>query len=159
MATILRNICILSMLIIMSVVFSTAAVAASAKANFKQLILPLNCVFQQVNDGTGTIIYLTPAACGQLVHPPPGTPSSPAELQVSQQFNPSRAVFFVPVYNSRSNGQLLIAMHLPYQPIATVTSETTNKKATPSIGFILTFIIIGALLSIGLVVTLIFVRF
>jgi hypothetical protein len=60
---------------------------------FKQQILPFDCVFETVNDGSGTINYLTPAECGQIIPPDdtgtggssggnsgggtPATPSSP----------------------------------------------------------------------------------
>jgi hypothetical protein len=35
----------------------------------KQQILPIDCVFETVNDGSGTIHYLTPAECGQIIPP------------------------------------------------------------------------------------------
>ncbi|GEM_PF-2270978 len=51
--------------------------AAAEHATFKQQILPLSCVFEVVNDGLGTINYITPQACGQVVQPPtpPSTPT------------------------------------------------------------------------------------
>lgn len=48
-----------------------AAPAQAATTTFSQKILPLNCVFQEVNDGTGTLIYLTPQECGVILTPPP----------------------------------------------------------------------------------------
>jgi hypothetical protein len=51
----------------LAICFSTTAYAESA--TFKQQILPLNCVFEEVNDGLGTLLYLTPAECGQIITP------------------------------------------------------------------------------------------
>lgn len=41
-------------------------------------ILPLNCVFEVINDGSNNISYLTPAACWRYFDPPlPGEPTTP----------------------------------------------------------------------------------
>jgi hypothetical protein len=51
-------------------VFATVSGQASAEhATLKQQILPIDCVFETVNDGSGTIHYLTPAECGQIIPP------------------------------------------------------------------------------------------
>jgi hypothetical protein len=42
---------------------------AAKHTTFKQLILPIDCQFQVVANGLGTVVYLTPEACGQV--PPP----------------------------------------------------------------------------------------
>jgi len=46
---------------------STAS--ASTKVRFKQIIAPLNCLFDEVNDGTGAVVYLTPETCGTMIRP------------------------------------------------------------------------------------------
>lgn len=102
--------------------------ALAVHATFKQQIVPMNCVFQQVNDGTGTIIYLTPKECGVIVNPPPGSKPSLAEQQVQQQFNPNRAIFFVTMPKNKSNkntnkGQIL-------QPIATIPNGGISQSYT-----------------------------
>lgn len=105
--------------------FSIPAFAVNAK--FKQLIVPMDCVFQQVNDGTGTVIYLTPAACGQIVTPPPSNTPAPTQQQVQQQFNPNRTVFFVPkvgVHPSQGQANEI----LPWQPIATIGKQQSNNQ-------------------------------
>jgi hypothetical protein len=47
--------------------------AQATTTNFSQKILPLDCIFQEVNDGTGTLIYLTPEECGVILTPPPAS--------------------------------------------------------------------------------------
>lgn len=43
----------------------------AADTTFTQKILPMDCVFETVNDGTGTLYYVTPEACGVVVNQPP----------------------------------------------------------------------------------------
>ncbi len=56
---------------------------ASSRVRMKQLIVPLNCLFDEVNDGSGAVVYLTPETCGTLVRPqqPTPTPSAPTQPQ------------------------------------------------------------------------------
>lgn len=54
--------------LLFSVVF--ASTVQAKQTTFKQQILPLDCVFETVNDGLGTVHYLTPAECGQIIPPP-----------------------------------------------------------------------------------------
>lgn len=54
-----------------SLVIPGAYVFAST-TSFKQQILPLHCIFQTIDDGTGTLYYVTPKACGVLINPAPG---------------------------------------------------------------------------------------
>lgn len=46
-----------------------SAATTTQRAKFTQKILPLTCVYQEVNDGLGTLIYLTPADCGIIDKP------------------------------------------------------------------------------------------
>lgn len=55
--------------------------------NFTQRILPLNCVFETVNDGTGTVRYLTPTECGVIFQTYGFSPGS----SVPQNTHTSRA--------------------------------------------------------------------
>lgn len=60
--------------VLLMVVFSGALLANDASAvngKLKQQILPLDCIYEEVNDGTGTLIYLTPEECGQIPDPEP----------------------------------------------------------------------------------------
>ena len=73
-----------------------AVPAAAEQATFKQKILPANCVFETVNDGTGTIRYLTPSTCWQFVpqfftFPPAAKPSDQGQANAFGQraVNPS----------------------------------------------------------------------
>ncbi len=62
--------------------FPLLAFAPSAQAingNLRQQILPLECIFQVVNDGSNTIIYITPDECGVVVPPDPVDPIDPIE--------------------------------------------------------------------------------
>jgi hypothetical protein len=43
------------------------AVASAEDTDFTQRILPLDCQFEEVNDGLGTLHYLTPAECGVFI--------------------------------------------------------------------------------------------
>lgn len=51
----------------------TASHSLAEDTTFTQKILPLDCVFETVNDGTGTLHYLTPAQCGIIIGTPPDT--------------------------------------------------------------------------------------
>lgn len=53
-----------------------AVVAQAATTDFRQQILPMHCIFQIIDSGTGTLRYLTPVTCGQIV--PPANPGSSA---------------------------------------------------------------------------------
>ena len=48
---------------LLSMLFATAQTHA-LQDEFTQRILPLNCVFTVVNNGTGQLVYVTPQACG-----------------------------------------------------------------------------------------------
>jgi hypothetical protein len=100
------------------------SVAHAETTNFTQQILPLNCVFETVNNGTGTIHYLTPAACGQVVHP-----------MLTPGFNASAK----PSDKARANafGQRAANVHLFQPKASTVTGidipiEGQPDQATPS---------------------------
>lgn len=43
--------------------------AASTRTRFKQIIAPLHCLFDEVNDGSGAVVYVTPETCGTVVQP------------------------------------------------------------------------------------------
>lgn len=47
----------------------TPVASASTKVRFKQIIAPLNCLFDEVNDGSGAVVYLTPETCGTVIQP------------------------------------------------------------------------------------------
>ncbi len=57
------------MIVVGGLCFPAARVLA-ATTSFKQQILPLHCIFQTVDDGTGTLYYVTPKACGVVETPP-----------------------------------------------------------------------------------------
>ena len=131
--------------------FGGSALAETSK--LKQQILPLDCVFQTVNDGSGTLIYLTPTECGQVITPPdpdPGgggtnPPVNPGS-NTGGQGTPPRAVIttintgsaivqvpFVAVSNTdaaRLRQILGSVQYLPYEPLAQIreSSSSTNEN-------------------------------
>lgn len=69
--------------------FCFGAIPVHAEStNFKQQIFPLNCVFEVINDGLGTIHFLTPKECGVIIPSPPVTPSQPAVPSPTNQQTP-----------------------------------------------------------------------
>ena len=58
---------LLYLVILLSAIITQSLTTPSVhgvNATLKQEILPLDCVFDTVNDGSNTIIYLTPIECG-----------------------------------------------------------------------------------------------
>jgi hypothetical protein len=107
----------LLIMITTAIVFLSPIVAYAASTTLKQKVLPLNCVFQEVNDGLGTLYYLTPEECGVVAQPPsnPGnTTGSNGQVYYRVPFvlpyNPNQSVV-VPA-NSQSG--------LPWQPLVAV---------------------------------------
>jgi hypothetical protein len=72
-----RFLIIMAGILVLAIGFGAKADAESA--TFKQQILPLNCVFEDINDGLGTLHYLTPAECGQIIPPPPPVDTGPPD--------------------------------------------------------------------------------
>jgi hypothetical protein len=76
---------LLAMAILGTLVFHPA-LAQAAQPTLKQQILPLECVFETVNDGLGTIHYLTPTECGVVL--PPASSGSQTNSSVTPQSTP-----------------------------------------------------------------------
>jgi len=53
--------------IIIGVMFSLSGAASARDTELRINILPMDCVFEVINDGTQEIIYLTPDECGVLI--------------------------------------------------------------------------------------------
>ncbi len=112
----------------------TARQAGAVSApSFSQRILPLNCVFQTINDGTGTLYYLTPAACGVIETNPSsnsitGLPSvSAAAPEVNAQ-GYSAPSSYAPIPNDGA-GNPVTSSSFPWRPISTRIQAST--KTTP----------------------------
>lgn len=75
--------------------------AAAEHTTFRQQILPLNCVFEVVNDGLGTINYITPGACGQVVQPPQPSNKPPANPSNTPQ--PTAPITNIPTPSDTPN--------------------------------------------------------
>ncbi len=64
-------------LVFIAILVLPATALALGNTDLKVQILPLDCLFEVVNDGSNTIHYLTPAECGQLTPPPPNPAPAP----------------------------------------------------------------------------------
>lgn len=85
-------------------------VSASTRVRMKQLIVPLNCLFDEVNDGSGAVVYLTPETCGTLVRQQPAT-SAPASVAQPQPVPPeyySGSTYLDSYGGSSQNGYMLV---------------------------------------------------
>jgi hypothetical protein len=60
-------------------VWTPSFVRAASQSKLKLQVVPMNCQFEVVNDGSNDIVYLTPAECGQAVPTPdnPGQATDP----------------------------------------------------------------------------------
>jgi len=83
--------------------FAPASPAGATDTSFKQRILPLNCVFQTIDAGTGTLFYVTPEACGALVTPPT---NSPVQSAADNSGSKSNAAAKQPTSTSPSSGAI-----------------------------------------------------
>ncbi len=143
----MRKLLFATVLISIALASIGSATHAAPTPSLKQQILPLECVFQEVNDGTGTLIYLTPIECGQPIIPPddgddgggegetPTTPDTPSIPTVITVINTGSAVVqipFVPVINTEPSRLSLVlgsAQYLPYAPLANVKDESSQEQA------------------------------
>lgn len=97
--------------------------ASAANTSLTQKILPLNCVFQIINDGTGTIYYITPRACGVVMPTPPTDhtiPNPPVDTPIITPDNPTRTGGFITL-TENSNSILPTSVVSSSQPIYSMT--------------------------------------
>lgn len=106
------------------------AQAYSLDADITQEIVPLDCVFQIVNDGSGTVIYLTPNECGHPLPPDPETPPTPTpQPTIITVVDTGRGIVqipFVPVAGSQPSRLSQVLGSTPYlqfSPLASVESR------------------------------------
>ena len=114
--------------------------ARAVNGTLKQQILPLDCVYQIVNDGTGTIVYLTPSECGVLPQPTVNMPSIPATPttggeQVITIVDSGSAIFeipFVPVSSNPTNTtpSNAVVAGVQFLPHESLTDVDDNKTQT-----------------------------
>jgi hypothetical protein len=133
--------------------------------NLQQRILPLECVFEVVNDGSNTITYLTPEACGIIIPPDPepetdpNQPNSPTTPVGGVILPPTRiqtgtGIIQTPglVIPNSQNG-LRAARELPFEPVAVLQSseEAFASSQTASTSVIVVAVVIG-LAALGLII-------
>lgn len=103
------------------------ATAYAADTRLGQKILPINCVFEEVNDGLGSLYYLTPQECGAITSPSqnvqPAGPSDPVYAS-EPAYNPTRSLA----------DSLTVRAVLPWQPIVAVVQGdgTVAVQSRPS---------------------------
>lgn len=97
------------------------ATVYAANDQLRQKILPLNCVFEEVNDGLGSLYYFTPQACGVVVQPP---------QSVAQQSSQERPAYVPHLFVEQDHatnkplvGSLNVRAVLPWQPIVAVVQS------------------------------------
>lgn len=67
----------------MTALLGAGSASAAKQPSLTQQILPLNCIFNVVDQGTQELVYLTPEECGQAVPPvDPPTPTDPSQPQL-----------------------------------------------------------------------------
>ena len=151
--------------------------ALAAPGSIRQNIFPLECVFQVVNDGSNTVIYITPDECNSIfppdpepvdpedpdTEPNPTDPTSPAN-----PVDPGDTTFIPPTRIQTGTGIIQTpgiripssfeaAQQLPFEPVAVLQSV---EEAQASQGFTATSTVIAAvvvaLTAIGLIILIAF---
>lgn len=136
-----------------------------------QQILPLECVFQVVNDGSNTVIYITPEECGQL--PPPDPDPEPEEPSVPDQppIQPTRPVRQVVTRIETGSGIIqtpglvipnglygaAAGRELPYSPTANYEGVEAARDTQTLIASESTLIGVGVVGAIALLLILLIV--
>lgn len=64
--------------LLLIVLLITSPARASSDTQLELKVLPMDCIFEIVDDGTGEIIYLTPEECEQFIDPPPDSSPPPS---------------------------------------------------------------------------------
>lgn len=105
-----------------------AASAVPAKAT--QQIFPLDCVFEIVNDGTGTIIYHTPEECSKIPPPDPDPePETPVDpVDPVDPVSPIPPITIPGVVTIIDNGTRIRVIQIPVSP----SNGVTPSPASPS---------------------------
>ena len=145
--------------------------ASATDGDIYQRILPLECVFQIVNDGSNTIIYVTPEECGVVIPPDPDpepepeepenpvNPTTPEIPDGSTVLPPTRIQTGTGIIQTPGlvipNGPLGFeaARELPFEPVAVLQSseevEASTRIANVSAG--VAAVIVG-LAALGLII-------
>lgn len=135
--------------------------------NFQQRILPLECVFEVVNDGSNTITYLTPEACGIIIPPDPDPDPETNPNQPNSPTTPVGGIILPPtriqtgtgiiqtpglVIPNTQNG-LQAARELPFEPVAVLQSseEALVSSQSASTSVVVVAVVIG-LAALGLII-------
>ena len=117
--------CVLVLLTFGSALWLLVGHSAGLDVTFNQKILPLNCIFETVDAGTGLLYYVTPAECGVLVTPSAsnGQPASSQGRVIGPLPFGTTSVGVAP--NSRA-----ILVPGGWQPLASLQNGTVGKVQT-----------------------------
>jgi len=129
----MKRVILASIAMIAGVAIIDAASVVAAGTSLQQKILPMNCVFETVNDGTSTLRYLTPAECGVVASQPSadglGLSSQPAGLPGNGgPYEPRRPVFFMPNAANSTDKTANTALRLPWRPIVDVAPQNIEQS-------------------------------
>ena len=137
-----------------NLIATIATGSTAAATTFGQRILPMDCVFETINDGTGTLHYLTPAACGVVVTPSPSEPDIPIlSPQPNLNFSTGTASPTTPI-PAHSNTS---TVQLPWQQVVTQDAGKAHPAfSSPShvSGVVIASTAVGIVAVIALVIFL-----
>lgn len=122
--------------------------AHAAGPTFGQKILPLDCIFETVADGTGTLRYLTPAECGVLI-PTPVTPAGPVAAGSEGVVSPQNTAVQPETGSAAPDSR--VAVPPDWRPLAQVKGAA-DKKSTVKGDRSTTGIVVLALLAVLLLI-------
>jgi len=137
---------------------STKAISGT----LRQQILPLNCVFQTINVGTGLLYYVTPEECGVIVPPNPAQPNpditqgtTPPAQQNEQLPAPFR---ILSPYNISTQNRITTGYTYPWQPLANAGSaiiqEAKQSDSPPNSPPVAGILAVAAILLIIIIIIL-----
>lgn len=110
--------------VIMSAFLLYGSVAVAETTNFRQQVLPIDCVYEVVNVGTQQLRYITPETCP--IDPGPPVVTEPVEPQiVTDSTNGNGGIGSArPIWNYRP----LVSVVRPVPESAQANQSTTNNQ-------------------------------
>ena len=149
----------------------------AAPSSLRQNIFPLDCVFQIVNDGSNTVVYITPDECSVIFPPDPDPedpvdpvdptdPTNPVTPNPSTPNTPDGGSFIPPTRiqtgiiqtpGIRIPSGFEAAQQLPFEPIAVLQSveEAQVAKGFTATSTVIAAVVVG-LTAIGLIILIAF---
>lgn len=132
----MKKLLLIPAILTLCVLASSTASAFDLDADLTQEILPLECVFQIVNDGSGTVLYLTPTECGHPLppdpetHGPKPTPQKPTVITTIETGNGVVQIPFVPVTGSQPSRLSQVLGNTQYLPYSSLSNVKEREAVT-----------------------------